>query len=201
MANPKQSKLAHDASFYALVGIAILMFILACTSCITNRKGELTERGKNFIALHCKGEDSTVHTDNTTILFDTVNIEHYTQGPIQYITSPCDSLGQLKPINITKKFNGITGVVKTIGNSIMLDCHTDSLMIIIETQKRVINTFESNKTVIQKPCELDHITGTQWMWIRLGQILSSFLIFQIAIRIASSYPALSLLKILYVFKV
>lgn len=170
-----QSKFAHDASFYALVGIGILLFILVCTSCMTNRKGELTERGKNFIALHCKGEDSIVHTDNTIVLFDTVNVEHYTQGPIQYITSPCDSLGQLKPINITKKFNGITGVVKAVGNSLIFDCHTDSLMVIIETQKRVINTFESNKTVIQKPCALEHIGKWEgftfwWFWITFGLI-------------------------------
>jgi hypothetical protein len=191
----------NDYGFYALVGVGRLVFILAFTSCMTNRKGELTEKGKNFIALHCKGNDSTHISDNTTVLFDTVSIEHYTQGPIQYITSPCDSLGQLKPINITKKFNGITGVVKTVGNSLIFDCHTDSLMVIIETQKRVINTFESNKTVIQKPCELDHVSGTQWMWIRLGQIMSLFIIIQAAIRLASTYPALRWLKILYVFKV
>jgi hypothetical protein len=168
---------------------------------MTNRKGELTTKGINFIATHCKGKDSIVHTDNTTIIFDTVNVPQYIQGPIQYLTSPCDSLGNLKPISVVKKFNGITGTIKTIGNSLAFDCHTDSLMMIIETQKRLITTNETHKIVIQEPCKLDHITGTQWMWIRLGECLSAFIAFQALIRIASTYPPLKWLKIIYVFRI
>jgi hypothetical protein len=169
---------------------------------MTNRKGELTEKGINFIALHCKGEDSTATSDKVTVLFDTVQIPYPVAGPVQYLENPCkllcDSLGRLKPVNIIRKTNGITGSIKTVGNSLVFDCKTDSLKYIIETQKRVISTFESNKTVIQAPCSLDHITGTQWMWIRLGQILASFLGLQVLIRIVSIY--VPFLKVFYLFR-
>ena len=198
MIQNQNKKDSHDFGFWDLVGIAMLMAYLCLTSCMTNRKGELTEKGINFIDLHCKGEDSTVRTDNTIVLFDTVQIPYIVQGETIYLESPCDSLGRLKPVSIIKKRNGITGAVRSIGGVLAFDCKTDSLKYIIETQKRVISTFESNKTVIQAPCELEHITGTQWMWIRLGQILSSFLVLQVLIRVASIY--VPFLKVLYVFK-
>lgn len=158
--------------YLALIGIIVLFF----SSCMVNRKGELTTKGINFIAQHCKGSDSSSTSDHTTILFDTVQIEHYTQGPIQYLQSPCDSSGNLKPINITKKFNGITGSVKTVGNILVFDCSEDSLKMIIQTQKRVINSFEKSKVVIQEPCKKEHLTKWEgftywWFWITAGLIL------------------------------
>jgi hypothetical protein len=173
----------------ALLGIIVLFL----SSCIVNRKGELTEKGKNFIATYCKGEDSTSTTDRITILFDTVRIPYPVEGPVQYLENPCkelcDSLGRLKAFSITKKTNGITGTVKSVGNSIAFECKTDSLLYIIETQKRIINTFESNKTVIQAPCNLEHVSGTKWAFIRIAQWFLIFLGVQILIKILISvYP-------------
>lgn len=169
--------------------IAVFIFAFALSACMTNRKGELTTKGMNFLNDHCKGSDSISHSDNTTILFDTVKVPVYTQGPIQYITSPCDSLGKLKLVNVTKKFNGITGTIKTVGNSLVFDCFEDSLKMIIETQKRVITDFEKSKIVIQEPCKKEHVTGTQWFFIRAGQWLLIFLALQVIIRaVVAFYP-------------
>lgn len=172
----------------AIVGCLVAFFIFS--SCMTNRKGELTTKGQNFIATYCKGEDSTSHSDKTTIIFDTIQIPYPVAGPVQYLENPCanlcDSLGRLKPFEIKKKTNGITGTIRSVGNSIAFDCKTDSLKYIIETQKRIIDNFSSEKTVIKEPCDKEHITGTQWMFIRLGQILSGFIILQCLIRIITA---------------
>lgn len=188
----------------ALLGIIIALFLC---SCMVNRKGELTDKGKNFIATHCKGEDSTSHSDNTTILYDTLKVPYPVQGPIQYLENPCniycDSIGNLRPFLITKKTNGITGTIRSVGNSIAFDCKEDSLTYIIEKQKRTIETFEKSNAVIEKTCNLDHVSGTQWMWIRLGQIMSLFIIFQCIIRIITvAWPITKpFLNWAYIFKI
>lgn len=173
--------------FAAIIGCIFAFLVFGC---MVNHKGELTPKGQNFIATHCKGEDSTSHSDKTTILFDTVEIPYPVAGPVQYLENPCkylcDSLGNLKPFYETKKTNGITGTIRSVGNSIAFDCKTDSLKYIIETQKRVIDTFSSEKTVIKEPCDKEHVTGTQWMWIRLGQVFSGFIILQCLIRIITA---------------
>lgn len=159
------------------MAIAVFLVVFYMCSCMTNRKGELTEKGINFIAQHCKGEDSTSRSDKTTITHDTVEIPYPVAGPVQYLENPCkdlcDSLGNLKPFFVTKKTNGITGTIRSVGNSIAFDCKTDSLKYIIETQKRVIDTFEKSKTVIQEPCKREHITKWEgftfwWFWITAG---------------------------------
>lgn len=190
-----------------LLLIVIALFAIGISSCYVNRKGELTEKGINFIAQHCKGEDSTSHSDKTTIEFDTLKIPYPVQGPIQYLENPCnvycDSMGNLRPFLFEKKKNGIIGTMKSVGNSIVFDCREDSLMYIVQTQKRVIDTFEKSKTVIQEPCKKEHITGTQWMFIRLGQILSAFIILQCLIRIITvAWPITKpFLSWAYIFKI
>lgn len=177
-----------------------LLLLLVLSSCMTNHKGQLTEKGINFIALHCKGNDSTHISDNTVVTFDTVKIPYPVKGETIYLESPCDSLGKLKPVNITTKKNGIKTSVRSIGGSLAVDCGTDSLLYIIETQKRVINQFEGSKIVIKEPCDKEHIGRIQSFWIVTGMALLGFILFQIAIRILSTYPVLNWLKILYVFK-
>ena len=175
-----------------LVGCLALAAIIFCicivTSCMTNRKGELTEKGINFIAQHCKGEDSTSHSDKITITHDTVEIAYPVAGPVQYLENPCkdlcDSLGNLKPFFITKKTNGITGTIRSVGNSMAFDCKTDSLRYIIEKQKQVIDNFEKSKIVIQEPCKKEHRTKWDgftywWFWITVG--LLALVIFRLVL--------------------
>lgn len=166
--------------------LILISAVLLITSCMTNRKGELTKKGVNFVAEHCKGKDSTSHTENTIVLFDTVKIPYPVQGPVQYLENPCanlcDSLGKLKQFEVKKKTNGITGTIKSVGNSIVFDCKTDSLLYIIEIQKRTIDTYEKNKIVIQAPCNKEHRNRSDgftfwWFWISVG-FLVLFIIIQ-----------------------
>lgn len=182
MENENQTTGQKIKSF--LTGLFCLLVIIAVcllfTSCMTNRKGELTEKGVNFIAQYCKGSDSTSIKDVTKTTVDTLKIYFPVQGPIQYLENPCanlcDSFGKLKPFEIKKKTNGITGTIKSIGNSIVFDCKTDSLLYIIETQKRTIDTYKKNKIVIQAPCKLEHKNKFNgftfwWFWITVGLLI------------------------------
>lgn len=184
-------KFKHDFPFFALVLIVILLVIL--TSCMTNRKGQLTEKGKNFIAMHCKGSDSV--TTNHEIIFKDTTIYLTEKGETIYIDNPCDSIKSI----VTKK-NGIKSSVRQVGNGLVFECEADSLKAIIKQLERKSTIRRLERIVIEKPCNLDHISGTQWMWIRLGQILSGFLAFQVLIRLLSIYPILSWLRLFYVFK-
>lgn len=127
-------------------------------------------------------KDSVSTVERTIILYDTVKIAYPVQGPIQYLENPCknlcDSLGRLKPFEIKKKTNGITGTIKSVGNSIVFDCKEDSLKYIIEKQLTTIKSFEdkqSTKTV-QEDCKKEHTTKFTgftfwWFWITLGIIV------------------------------
>lgn len=189
-----------NRKFLALCGLIILLCILACSSCMVDRKGRLTEKGINFIAQHCKGDDSSATYDKTVIKWDTLMVPYPVEGETIFIENPCDSLGRLKPINKKGRKNGINTSVRSIGGTLAVDCNTDSLRLVIQEKERTIRDFKSTKVVIQKPCEQEHISGTQWMFIRLGQILSGFLLLQTLLRFLSIYPPLKWLKLFYVFK-
>lgn len=182
-----------NRKFLALLGLIILLCILAFTSCMTNRKGQLTEKGKNFIALHCKGSDSVV--TNTDIIFKDTTIYITEKGEPIYLQNPCDSVAP-----IVKVKNGIKSTVLSIGKTKVFICEADSLKAVIKQLERKSTIRRIERVVIEKPCDLDHVSGTQWMWIRLGQILSGFLLIQVLIRFLSTYPVLSWLRFLYIFK-
>jgi hypothetical protein len=169
--------------------IIAIAFCVVFSSCMTNRKGELTQKGKNFIALHCKGSDSTITKEKTVLKDTTLYIT--TPGPIQYLPNPCkdlcDSLGNLKPFEKKEKKNGIKSTIKSVGNSIAFDCEADSLKAVITTLQKEISITSKEKTVIQKPCELDHIDRWDSFWIRSGQILIILLILYFMLKFCKGY--------------
>lgn len=164
---------------YAL--IAFVIFIITNCGVLKN----------HYLQKYCKESDSIATSDKTTIEFDTLKVYYPVQGPIQYLENPCknlcDSLGNLKPIHITKKTNGITGTIKTVGNSLVFDCKEDSLKYIIETQKRVIETFEKDTKVVQEDCKREHLTKLDSFWIITGQWLLGILIAYILLKICKTY--------------
>lgn len=164
---------------YITIGIVAIIIL---SSCMTTRKGELTERGKNFIATHCNGSDSVV--TNHEVIFKDTTLYITERGETIYIPSPCDSI---KPISIVKKKNGLTSTVKTIGNVISFDCEADSLRAVIKTLERRSTSARKERIVIEKPCELDHISGTKWAFIRIGQWFLVFLSVQILLKILISF--------------
>lgn len=141
----------------------------------------------HYLQKYCKESDSIATRDVTTIEYDTIKIPYSVQGETIYLQSPCDSLGKLKPVNITKTKNGITSSVKSIGNTLVFDCKEDSLMYIIETQKRVIETFEKDTKIVQEDCKREHLNKTDSFWIITGRWLLGLLIAYILLKVFKTY--------------
>jgi hypothetical protein len=176
---------------FGALALAFLLMLILLGGCMTNRKGELTEKGKNFIATHCKGSDSTV--TNTEVIFKDTTLYITEKGETIYIQNPCDSV---KPI--TTKKNGIKSSVRQVGKGLVFECEADSLRAVIKTMSLNKTKLKQSVRVIEKPCNKEHISGTQWMWIRLGQILSGFILLQVLLKFGSLY--VPFLKVFYVFK-
>lgn len=166
--------------FIWLVFIGIVIWLIT----ITTSCGVLKN---HYLQKYCKESDSVATHDVTTIEFDTLKIPYPVQGETVYLQSPCDSLGKLKPINITKTKNGITSSIKSIGNTLVFDCKEDSLMYIIETQKRVIETFEKDTKIVQEDCKREHLTKLDSFWIITGRWLLGILIAYILLRVFKTY--------------
>lgn len=166
--------------FIWLVFIGIVIWLIT----ITTSCGVLKN---HYLQKYCKESDSVATHDVTTIEFDTLKIPYPVQGETVYLQSPCDSLGKLKPINITKTKNGITSSIKSIGNTLVFDCKEDSLMYIIETQKRVIETFEKDTKIVQEDCKLEHLSKTDSFWIITGRWLLGLLIAFILLKVFKTY--------------
>lgn len=179
---------------YTIGAIIIGILLTLCLSgCMVNRKGQLTEKGINFIATHCKGFDST--SEKTEIIFKDTTVYIDRMGEPVYLKSPCDSMAPIIKIK-----DGIKSTVLSIGKSKVFICEADSLKAVVKLMERKLTVKNNTKTVIEKPCDKEHISGTQWMFIRIGQWLLGFVLLQALIRFLSSYPVLKWLKILYVFK-
>lgn len=138
-------------------------------------------------------KDVIIKKDTTIFKTDTIKIPFAVQGPIQYLENPCkalcDSLGRLKPFEIKKKTNGITGTIKSVGNSIAFDCKTDSLIEIIKTRDRTISILENKQDtkVIQEQCKREHLTKMDSYWIITGRWLFGLLILIILIKLFKTY--------------
>ena len=160
-----------------------ILIALVFSSCMTNRKGQLTTKGKNFIAEHCKGFDSI--SENTVLVYkDTTIYLPGKKGETIYLSSPCDSL---KPLNIVKHKNGLTSSVKTVGKTIEFDCEADSLKAVIKTLERKTQIVKKERVVIEKPCELEHLSKWDSFWIRTGQILLLILLLFVAFKCLKTY--------------
>lgn len=157
--------------FIFAIFVLMCILIMCITSC-----GVLKN---HYLQKYCKESDSVSVSDKTTIEFDTLKVYYPVQGETIYLDNPCkslcDSLGNLKPIKITKTKHGITSTVSTIGNVLKFDCKEDSLMYVIETQKRVIDTFEKDTKVVLKDCELSHLKGWHYFLMWSGGIALLFL--------------------------
>lgn len=133
---------------YKIIAVLIAALLSGCI---------VTEKQKaRFLNKYCKGKDSISVVETTRLKDTTIYIT--TPGPIQYLDSPCDSLGRLKPINKKEKKNGLTSTVKTLGNSIVFDCEADSLKQVITTLEKERAVYKANKIVIKEDCTRKHRT-------------------------------------------
>lgn len=134
-----------------MIRIAILLLIL--TSCVATKK-----QRERFLANNCEHNDSTVTIVEDRIVYKDTTIYISQEGEPIYFTNPCDSLGHLKDINTTTNKGGIKSSVKTIGNSLVFNCATDSLKARITWLEHDLKTkeFSHTESKVEKPCELKH---------------------------------------------
>jgi hypothetical protein len=149
-----------------LITLLLLTFLSSC----------ITEKKRQKICLECPVKiEKEVHDSIIEKLKDTT-IYITTQGPTQYLENPCknlcDSLGKLKPIKVETKKNGIKSTIKTVGNSLVVECETDSLKAVIRGLKETIRIRKEQEVKEVPVCHLEHKTWFDeltfwWFWVTL----------------------------------
>lgn len=167
----------NDTIGALIIGI---LLTLCLTSCMTNRKGELTKKGINFIANHCRGNDSTV-TSHEIIFKDTTIFIDRIGEPI-YLKSPCDSVAP-----IVKVKNGLKSTVLSIGKTKVFICEADSLRAVIKLLERKYSIVKKERVVIQKPCDKPHLKGWHYFLMWSGGIALILIFLKYAVKAIKTY--------------
>jgi hypothetical protein len=133
--------------------LAAIITLLLFNSCIVTEKQK-----QRFLANNCERKDSTVTITEEIYKYKDTTVYITQQGEPIYITNPCDSLGRLKDIKATTNKGGIKGSVKTVGNSLVFTCETDSLKARINWLEREIKvaTLSHTESKIVRMCERKH---------------------------------------------
>jgi ribosomal protein L12E/L44/L45/RPP1/RPP2 len=165
-----------------LTAILLLTFLNGC----------ITEKKRQKICQTCPVKiEKEVHDSIIEKLKDTT-IYITQQGPIQYLENPCktlcDSLGNLKPIKIESKKNGIKSTIKSVGNTLAIECETDSLKAVINGLKETIRITKEKEIKEVPVCHLDHKTKFDgftfwWFWITACAIAIKFVVNKIQSKI------------------
>jgi hypothetical protein len=141
--------------------LLIITLLVVISSCVVTKK-----QRENFLAKHCQRNDSISYVRKDSIVYkdSLVEIPKIINTPI-YLENPCkllcDSLGNLKKVNIVTNKTGLKSTVKTIGNSLIFECETDSLKARIKWLEHNLTITEKSHTenTVQVPCELKHRTS------------------------------------------
>lgn len=141
--------------------LLIISLLVVISSCVVTKK-----QRENFLAKHCERKDSIsyVRKDSIVVKDSLVYIPTIVNTPI-YLENPCkllcDSLGNLKNVNITTSKGGLKSTVKTLGNGLIFECETDSLKARIQWLEHNLTIVEKSHTenTVKVPCELKHRTG------------------------------------------
>ena len=163
----------------------VILLLTLLSSCITEKK-------RQKICQTCPVKiEKEVHDSIIEKLKDTT-IYITQQGPIQYLENPCktlcDSLGNLKPIKIESKKNGIKSTIKSVGNTLAIECETDSLKAVINGLKETIRITKEKEIKEVPVCHLDHKTKFDgftfwWFWITACAIAIKFVVNKIQSKI------------------
>ncbi len=154
--------------------IFIILIYFSFCSCVTER-----QRLKicNSCAVKTEVRDSIYQVE----CWDTVRLPPI-QGPVIYLESiKFDSIGHLKPFSITLTKNSVKATAKSLGNSIVFTCETDSLKAYIQTLKeRFVLNKKHDAEVKFLPCKNERTRfdgfAYWWFWITLAVIVISVLI-------------------------
>jgi len=110
----------------------------------------------------CRTKYKTIETTKT----DTLRVEKIVKinvPQIQTVTieSPCDSLGNLKPINYTNTSGKVKTTLKSIKNNLVMEVNIDSIVDSLEKEYK-----SKTKTVIQKEKVIKY-KNRSWAWYSL----------------------------------
>jgi hypothetical protein len=173
----------------------IIIFILAIAGLILLSRCVATKKQKeNFLAKHCERKDSIsyvrkdsiVYKDSLIYIPQIINTPIYLENPCKLL---CDSLGNLKKVNIVTNKGGLKSTVKTLGNGLIFECETDSLKARIKWLEHNLTIIEKSHTenTVQVPCELKHRTGFDGFCRWYFFITFSLILIVLALRFLGNY--------------
>ena len=138
--------------------LLIISLLVVISGCVVTKKQK-----ENFLAKHCERKDSISYVRKDSIVYKDsliyvpkiINTPIYLENPCKLL---CDSLGNLKKINIVTNKGGLQSTVKTLGNGLIFECETDSLKARIKWLEHNLTITEKSHTenTIKIPCELKH---------------------------------------------
>jgi len=169
--------------------LLIITLLVGFNSCVVTKK-----QRENFLAKHCERKDSIsyvrkdsiVYKDSLVYIPQVINTPIYLENPCKVL---CDSLGNLRPFTKTTTKGGLKSTVKSVGNSIVFECETDSLKARIQWLEHNLTISEKSHTenTVKIPCELKHrnkFDGFTFWWFWITFIISSLVLL---IKFSKSY--------------
>jgi hypothetical protein len=165
--------------------LIIILLLTLLNGCISEKKRQQICQ-KCPVKIEKEIHDSIIEKLRDTTIYITQ------QGPIQFLENPCknlcDSLGNLKPVKIETKKNGIKSTIKSQGNSLIFECETDSLKAVISGLKETIRITKEKEVKEVPVCHLDHKTKFDgftfwWFWITACAIAIKFVVNKIQSKI------------------
>lgn len=158
----------------------IVLMMLTLTSCGVMRE--------NILRKYCQQKDSiayiekTIKNDTTILLTDTISVPFYLPNPCQTL---CDSLGNLKPIDITHSSGGTKIKIKNNKGKLMIDCDLDKYKTTIKNA--ITTTIRDNfkQTTLTKT--INQLTVWQWFQIYVGRISLCLVLLFIIYIVLKSY--------------
>lgn len=114
--------------------------IIFVCSCVTQKQRERICNGCKTVSIDSLKTFEKIVLKDTTIYVSSDPV-------IQYIQSPCDTLGKLKPFDIVKYNKGVKSIVKSIGGVLVVVCEVDSLKARIILLERSIEYYRGSVVV------------------------------------------------------
>lgn len=133
--------------------LASIITLLIFNSCVVTEKQK-----QRFLANNCERKDSLVMITEEVYKYKDTTVYITQPGEPIYLENPCDSLGNLKDVDVIKRKSGIKSGVKKVGNSLVFTCETDSLKARIQWLEKElkVNTFSHTESKIERVCERNH---------------------------------------------
>lgn len=180
----KITKLKLFSSHYLPFILGLIILICLLNSCVTPKQ-EARILKKCVTSSYSKEKDSIKETNTSSFTPSVISVS----GPTVYLKNPCDSTGKIKDFKTESSKNGIKQGISSKNGVIKQWCNADSLLLIIETQKQVIEKFsiKDTKEQVHENCKLIHRTSLdvfcRWFTcVTIVLILLSIIIYLLYLR-------------------